>query len=98
MRFSLYIYGLFNGLLKVAIEENGTNAALLVWERHGQWTDDWEVVALELTGLQHGYVVGKTDICVQEQGNNPLYSSAIPFFQVLFLKLKRNNKEKPVVK
>ncbi|KAF6721798.1 ALK tyrosine kinase receptor [Oryzias melastigma] len=60
MRFSLYIYGLFNGLLKVAIEENGTNAALLVWERHGQWTDDWEVVALELTGLQHGFHIKVT--------------------------------------
>ncbi|RVE57277.1 hypothetical protein OJAV_G00214530 [Oryzias javanicus] len=60
MRFSLYIYGLFNGLLKVAIEEDGTDAAVLVWERHGQWADDWEVVALELTGLQHGFHIKVT--------------------------------------
>lgn len=71
MRFSLYIYGLFNGFLQVAIEEHGTDTALLIWERHGQWTDDWEVVALELTDLQHGYVA-KRDFCVQDQ--SPGYS------------------------
>lgn len=58
MHFSLYLHGGFNGSLQVAIEENGTNAALLVWERHGQWTDDWEAVALELRGLNHGFVTG----------------------------------------
>lgn len=56
MRFSLYLYGDFNGSLLVAVEENGTNSAPLVWERNGQWTDDWEEVALQLTGLQHGYI------------------------------------------
>uniref|UniRef100_A0A8C7YVV8 Tyrosine-protein kinase receptor n=1 Tax=Oryzias sinensis TaxID=183150 RepID=A0A8C7YVV8_9TELE len=60
MRFSLYIYGLFNGFLQVAIEEHGTDTALLIWERHGQWTDDWEVVALELTDLQHGFHIKVT--------------------------------------
>lgn len=58
MRFSLYLYGDFNGSLLVAIEENGTTTAL-VWERNGQWIDDWEDVALQLTGLHHGYVKDK---------------------------------------
>ena len=44
----------------MAIEENGSTTASLVWERHGQWSDDWEAVGLELTGLQQGYVTGKT--------------------------------------
>lgn len=53
LRFSLYLYGDFNGSLLVAIEENGTNTAPLVWERSDQRTDDWEDVALQLTGLHH---------------------------------------------
>ena len=55
MRFSLYMYGVFDGSLQVAIEENGNTTAALVWERNGQWTDDWEAVTLGLTGLNHGY-------------------------------------------
>ncbi|XP_017274008.1 leukocyte tyrosine kinase receptor isoform X2 [Kryptolebias marmoratus] len=57
MRFSLYLHGSLNGSLQVAIEENGTNATLLVWERRGQGTDDWEAVALDLRGLHHGFHV-----------------------------------------
>ncbi|XP_038142182.1 leukocyte tyrosine kinase receptor [Cyprinodon tularosa] len=57
MRFSLYLYGTFNGSLQVAIEENGTADAPLVWERQDQSTDDWETVALLLTGLHHGFHV-----------------------------------------
>lgn len=56
VRFSLYLYGSFNGSLLVAIEEEGHTAAPLVWERKGSWTDDWEDVALQLTGLHHGLV------------------------------------------
>lgn len=56
MRFSLYLHGDFNGSLLVAIEENGTSTAPLVWERNSQGMDDWEDVALQLTGLQHGCV------------------------------------------
>ncbi|XP_068582381.1 tyrosine-protein kinase receptor [Cebidichthys violaceus] len=67
MRFSLYLHGDFNGTLLVAIEENGTTTAPLVWERHGQWTDDWEDVALQLTGLHHGFHVKVT--AVWEQGS-----------------------------
>ncbi|XP_041668611.1 leukocyte tyrosine kinase receptor isoform X2 [Cheilinus undulatus] len=62
MRFSLYLYGDFNGSLVVAIEENGTTIAPLVWERNGQWTDDWEDVALELTGLHYGFHVRITAV------------------------------------
>ncbi|KAM4540780.1 tyrosine-protein kinase receptor [Fundulus diaphanus] len=57
MRFSLYVYGTFNGSLQVAIEENGTTDAPLVWERQGQSTDDWRAVALVLTGLHHRFHV-----------------------------------------
>lgn len=39
----------------MATEEEGADAALTVWERNGSWTDDWEAVSLQLTGLQHGY-------------------------------------------
>lgn len=56
MHFSLYLYGNFNGSLLVAIEEEGQTAGPLVWERKGPWTDDWEDIALLLTGLPHGSV------------------------------------------
>lgn len=59
MRFSLYLFGDFNGSLLVAIEENKSASTPLVWERNGQWTDDWEDVALQLTGLHNEYVIGK---------------------------------------
>ncbi|KAI3367697.1 hypothetical protein L3Q82_026537, partial [Scortum barcoo] len=68
MRFSLYLYGNFNGSLLVAIEENGTTTAPLVWERNGQWIDDWEDVALQLTGLHQGFHVKVT--AVWGQGSN----------------------------
>lgn len=55
MRFSLYLYGNFNGSLRVATEEEGADVVLTVWERNGTWTDDWEEVSLQLRGLQHGY-------------------------------------------
>ncbi|XP_074548823.1 tyrosine-protein kinase receptor [Halichoeres trimaculatus] len=67
MSFSLYLYGNFNGSLLVAIEENGTSA-VLIWERNGQWTDDWEDVALQLTGLHNGFHVKVT--AVWGEGSN----------------------------
>ncbi|XP_078145677.1 tyrosine-protein kinase receptor [Centroberyx gerrardi] len=60
LRFSLYLFGEFNGTVLVAIEENGTAASPLVWERNGQWTDNWQDVALQLTGLHHGFHVKVT--------------------------------------
>ncbi|CAJ1073548.1 LOW QUALITY PROTEIN: leukocyte tyrosine kinase receptor [Xyrichtys novacula] len=68
MRFSLYLYGDFNGSLLVAIEENGTTTAPLVWERNGQRTDDWEDIALQLTGLHYGFHVKVT--AVWGEGSN----------------------------
>ncbi|XP_078134251.1 tyrosine-protein kinase receptor [Sander vitreus] len=62
MRFSLYLYGDFNGSLLVAIEENGSATTPLVWERNDQWTDDWEDVALQLTGLNHGFHIKVTAV------------------------------------
>uniref|UniRef100_A0AAX7U189 Tyrosine-protein kinase receptor n=1 Tax=Astatotilapia calliptera TaxID=8154 RepID=A0AAX7U189_ASTCA len=68
MHFSLYLRGHFNGSLQVAIEENGTVAAVPVWERNGQAEDNWEPVALELTDLHHGFRVKVT--AVWGQGSN----------------------------
>ncbi|KAM9842943.1 tyrosine-protein kinase receptor [Aulostomus maculatus] len=65
MRFSLYLFGNFNGSLLVAIEENGTATAPLVWERNHQSRDDWEDVVLQLTGLHHGFHVRVTAVWVQ---------------------------------
>lgn len=99
MRFSLYLYGNFNGSLLVAIEEDGTTTAPLVWERNGQWTDDWVDVALQLTGLEHGQVKTKGKrsrwLCktkVQQQKVHGLvcikvtsYSTLLTLFFLLFV-------------
>ncbi|XP_034015617.1 leukocyte tyrosine kinase receptor isoform X2 [Thalassophryne amazonica] len=55
LRFSLYLFGKYNGTVMVTVEENGTESSLLVWERNGQWTDNWQDVALQLTGLHRGF-------------------------------------------
>ncbi|XP_039993270.1 leukocyte tyrosine kinase receptor [Xiphias gladius] len=62
MRFSLYIHGDFNGSLLVAIEENGTTTSPLVWERNDQRADDWEDIALQLTGIHHWFHVKVTAV------------------------------------
>uniref|UniRef100_A0A7N9AMS6 Tyrosine-protein kinase receptor n=1 Tax=Mastacembelus armatus TaxID=205130 RepID=A0A7N9AMS6_9TELE len=51
MRFSLYLYGHFNGSLLVTIVENETITSQLVWERDYQWKDDWEDIALKINGF-----------------------------------------------
>ncbi|KAJ0062662.1 hypothetical protein NL108_004273, partial [Boleophthalmus pectinirostris] len=55
MYFSLYLFGDFNGTLVVAVEESDTENSPLVWERNGPWTDDWDHVALQLTGIEHRF-------------------------------------------
>lgn len=65
MRFSFYLFGSFNGSLAVAIEENGTSTAPLIWEGRGQWKDDWEDVVLQLTELHHGYFIHTQDTLFQ---------------------------------
>ncbi|KAG7511076.1 ALK tyrosine kinase receptor-like [Solea senegalensis] len=65
LRFSLYIHGDFNGSLLVAIEDNGTNTVPLVWERNGQQVDDWEDVALQLTGVHHAFHIRVTSVWTQ---------------------------------
>ncbi|KAM3871246.1 tyrosine-protein kinase receptor [Diretmus argenteus] len=60
LRFSLYLFGEYNGTVLVAIEENGTATSPLVWERNGQWADDWQDVDLQLTGLHHGFHIKVT--------------------------------------
>ena len=53
LRFSLYLFGEFNGTLAVSVETNGSSSPVLLWERYGQWADDWQDVSLDLTGLRH---------------------------------------------
>ncbi|XP_049595358.1 tyrosine-protein kinase receptor isoform X1 [Syngnathus scovelli] len=65
MRFSFYLFGSFNGSLSVAIEENGTSTASLIWEGHGQGKDDWDDVALQLTDIHHGFRVKVTAVWLQ---------------------------------
>ncbi|XP_077413872.1 tyrosine-protein kinase receptor isoform X2 [Vanacampus margaritifer] len=65
MRFSFYLFGPFNGSLLVAVEENGTSTATLIWEGHGQWKDDWENVVLRLPDLRHGFRVKVTAVWLQ---------------------------------
>lgn len=65
MHFSLYVYGVLNGSLKVAIEEDGINTAPLMWERSGPWMDDWATVALQLPNLDHGFHVKVTVVWSQ---------------------------------
>ncbi|XP_056151361.1 tyrosine-protein kinase receptor [Lampris incognitus] len=60
LHFSLYLFGEYNGTILVAIEENRTAASPLVWKRNGQWTDDWQDITLQLTGLHHGFHVKVT--------------------------------------
>ncbi|CAL8272966.1 unnamed protein product [Merluccius merluccius] len=57
LRFSLYLCGEYNGTLAVSIEENGTSTSPVVWERYGQWADDWQEVTLDLTGLHHQFII-----------------------------------------
>ncbi|XP_026195478.1 leukocyte tyrosine kinase receptor isoform X3 [Anabas testudineus] len=68
MHFSLYLSGDFNGSLVVTVVENGTSNAIVVWERHDQWTDNWEDVVLQLTKLHHGFHVKVT--AVWGEGSN----------------------------
>uniref|UniRef100_A0A667ZAF2 Tyrosine-protein kinase receptor n=1 Tax=Myripristis murdjan TaxID=586833 RepID=A0A667ZAF2_9TELE len=60
LRFSLYLFGEFNGTVSVAIEENGTATSPPVWERNGEWTDNWQDIALQLTSLHQGFHVKVT--------------------------------------
>nr|XP_046268451.1 leukocyte tyrosine kinase receptor isoform X2 [Scatophagus argus] len=68
MRFSLYLYGNFNGSLMVAIEENGTTTTPLVWEKNSEWTGNWEDVTLQLNGLHREFSIKVT--AVWGQGSN----------------------------
>ena len=55
LRFSLYLFGEFNGTLAVSVEtkqQGSGSGPVLLWERYGQWDDDWKDVSLDLTGLR----------------------------------------------
>ncbi|XP_061751814.1 tyrosine-protein kinase receptor isoform X1 [Nerophis ophidion] len=65
MRFSFHLFGRFNGSLSVALEENGTATAPLVWEIKSPSKDDWEDVVLPLTGLHHEFSVKVTAVWLQ---------------------------------
>lgn len=53
MHFSLYLSGDFNGSLEVTVVENGTSSTTLIWEKHDQWTNNWEDVDVQLDELHN---------------------------------------------
>ncbi|XP_060790032.1 tyrosine-protein kinase receptor isoform X1 [Neoarius graeffei] len=55
LRFSLYLYGDFNGTVRLSVVENGTSVTPLVWERAGHWKDNWQDVTLQITDLRNGF-------------------------------------------
>ncbi|XP_036448572.1 leukocyte tyrosine kinase receptor isoform X2 [Colossoma macropomum] len=75
LHFSLYLYGDFNGTVLLSVVENGTAATPLVWERAGQWNDDWQDITLQVTDLLKGFHIkvqalwatgSKADIALDE--------------------------------
>ncbi|XP_035614706.1 tyrosine-protein kinase receptor-like isoform X1 [Oncorhynchus keta] len=55
LHFSLYLYGEFNGTVLLSLEENSTTLSRLVWERSGQWKDNWQDITLQLPALLSGF-------------------------------------------
>ncbi|XP_036810917.1 leukocyte tyrosine kinase receptor isoform X1 [Oncorhynchus mykiss] len=55
LHFSLYLYGEFNGTVLLSLEENSTTMSRLVWERSGQWKDNWQDITLQLPALLSGF-------------------------------------------
>ncbi|GAA6108679.1 leukocyte tyrosine kinase receptor isoform X1 [Tachysurus ichikawai] len=55
LHFSLYLYGDFNGTVRLSVVENGTSETPLVWERAGHWKDSWQDVTLQITDLLNGF-------------------------------------------
>ncbi|KAI4900399.1 hypothetical protein NFI96_017780, partial [Prochilodus magdalenae] len=55
LHFSLYLYGDFNGTVLLSLVENGTEATRFLWERAGQWKDNWQDVNLQITDLLKGF-------------------------------------------
>ncbi|KAI5102224.1 leukocyte tyrosine kinase receptor isoform X1, partial [Silurus meridionalis] len=54
LHFSLYLYGDFNGTVRLSVVENGSSVTPLVWERAGHWKDNWQDVTLQITDLLNG--------------------------------------------
>lgn len=55
LHFSLYLYGEFNGTVLLSLEENSATTSRVVWERSGQWEDNWQDITLQLPALLSGY-------------------------------------------
>ncbi|KAG7328180.1 hypothetical protein KOW79_008124 [Hemibagrus wyckioides] len=55
LHFSLYLFGDFNGTVRLSVVENGTSVTPLVWERAGHWKDSWQDVTLQITDLLNGF-------------------------------------------
>uniref|UniRef100_A0A4W5R5Q0 Tyrosine-protein kinase receptor n=1 Tax=Hucho hucho TaxID=62062 RepID=A0A4W5R5Q0_9TELE len=55
LHFSLYLYGEFNGTVLLSLEENSTTTSRLVWERSGQWKDNWQDITVQLPALLNGF-------------------------------------------
>ncbi|XP_041929184.1 leukocyte tyrosine kinase receptor isoform X1 [Alosa sapidissima] len=55
LRFSVYLYGDFNGTVMISLESNGTTMSLLVFERSGLWKDNWQEVTLPISRILNGF-------------------------------------------
>lgn len=51
LRFSVYLYGDFNGTVLISLESNDTTMSLLTFERSGPWRDKWQEVTLPIARI-----------------------------------------------
>ncbi|KAI7804610.1 tyrosine-protein kinase receptor [Triplophysa rosa] len=57
LRFSLYLYGDFNGSIVLSMVENGTSSPPLVWKKSWKWKDSWQDVNLQITKILNGFYI-----------------------------------------
>ncbi|XP_031436374.1 leukocyte tyrosine kinase receptor isoform X2 [Clupea harengus] len=55
LRFLVYLYGEFNGTVLISVEANGTTVSPLVFDRTGQWKDNWQEVTLPISHILNGF-------------------------------------------
>ncbi|KAI2654442.1 ALK tyrosine kinase receptor [Labeo rohita] len=55
LKFSMYLYGDFNGTVLLSVVEKGMSASPLIWERSGHWKDAWQEITLPITEILKGF-------------------------------------------
>ncbi|KAJ6667276.1 hypothetical protein lerEdw1_017254 [Lerista edwardsae] len=57
VQFSMYVFGHYNGTISLAVQEEASNISTIapVWERTGNWNDQWFLITLELPRLQNRF-------------------------------------------